>query len=846
MAQISDLVSFSYEAGRKILEGKTTELIKEQGQFLTPPPVARYMARQLGAVQQGAHLLEPAVGSGVLICAVIERLIAEGQPLELWAEAYETDAELCRCTKNVLQEASQKAKIAGVTIHWQIYQEDFVLNCLPESQPSLFGETSNRIKSFDFVLSNPPYFKLDREDPRVRAVSGKVKGHTNIYTLFMAISAQLMKPKGRACFIVPRSFCSGAYFAAFRRDLLRQTTPLAIHLFQSRQDVFKESNVLQENVVFTFERNPVQPTGSPYWVGYIQLSTSRNDSDLSGVLPQRQVAYRHFLNPHDPNFSFRLPTGLLDEQLLDAMDKWDGSLEKFGWQISTGPVVPFRARVSLRESVEQANDSTPLLWMQHIKPHHVVWPLESLDKPQAIQSDQDDLLIPNTNYVLLRRFSAKEDRRRLVAAPFLAQDFPYRFIGLENHLNYIYRKKGEMLPSEIYGLSAILNSALVDRYFRIINGNTQVNAAEIRALPLPPLEVICRIGENEHTQSRISPDVLDQIVFRTLWETQLLSDDFPMIQETRITMGKIEQAQEILETLGLPPGQQNEIAALTLLILAQLSDDAPWTEAKGRSLRVHDILAEIKQRYGRSYAENTRETIRRQVLHQFEQAGIVIRNPDEPALATNSPRTNYILSEALLAAIRTYETHNWEQQYRRFLGLRGALLEIYQKTREQNKVPLRVMDGTIYKLSPGRHNQLQALIVEEFGPRFAPGSKLLYLGDTTSKTLIFERNIFAQLNVVVSDHGKLPDIVLYEESKKWLFLIEAVTSHGPVSPKRQVELEELFAQCPFNRIYISAFPDFVTFKRFVDGIAWETEVWIAEMPSHLIHFNGDKFLGPRP
>jgi len=156
------------------------------------------------------------------------------------------------------------------------------------------------------------------------------------------------------------------------------------------------------------------------------------------------------------------------------------------------------------------------------------------------------------------------------------------------------------------------------------------------------------------------------------------------------------------------------------------------------------------------------------------------------------------------------------------------------------------MDGAIYKLSPGKHNLLQAEIIEEFGPRFAPGSKLLYLGDTANKILIFEKNIFAQLNVAVSDHGKLPDIVLYEESRTRLFLIEAVTSHGLVSPKRQVELEELFAQCPFSRIYISAFLDFATFKRFVNGIAWETEVWIAEMPSHLIHFNGDKFLGPRP
>jgi hypothetical protein len=264
----------------------------------------------------------------------------------------------------------------------------------------------------------------------------------------------------------------------------------------------------------------------------------------------------------------------------------------------------------------------------------------------------------------------------------------------------------------------------------------------------------------------------------------MLAEGFPMIRETRITMGKIEQAQDILKTLGLPPAQQNEISALTLLVLAQLSEDMTWDSANSRSLRVHDILVEIKKRYGREYAENTRESIRRQVLHQFEQAGIVIRNSDEPSRATNSGNTNYMLTEITLDVIRTYGTPEWKDKCDAFILQRGELLELYQRIKEQTKVPLEVADGVVYKLSPGKHNELQAAIIKEFGPRFVPGAKLLYLGDTASKTLVYDKGSFETLGLPISDHGKFPDIILFDEPRNWIFLIEAVTSHGPVSPKR--------------------------------------------------------------
>ncbi|MBN2115249.1 MAG: Eco57I restriction-modification methylase domain-containing protein [Anaerolineales bacterium] len=842
--EVPDLVAYSYEQGKRVLEKKELESLKKHGQFLTPPSVARYMAKQLGQIKNGDLLLEPALGSGVLACAVIERLIAEKRPLEVSITAYETDKELCEVSREVLRFAGKEAEKSGVKIHWQVFQEDFILTCLPDEQPSLFSSNETRGMGFNQVISNPPYFKLNIEDKRVKAVYGKLNGHTNIYTLFMALSAKLLSPQGKACFIVPRSFCSGVYFSEFRRDLLKDVTPLSVHVFQSRNDVFKGDEVLQENVIFSFEKSS-QPQENRYWAGHVNISSSKDDKGLEDENISRQVSFNHFLNDHDGLLLFRLPTGILDEQILDAVDKWDGSLEKYGYQVSTGRVVPFRAKELLKKQAKAGNGTVPLLWMQNVKPYQVKFPLDRFDKPQAISVNDPSLLLPNANYVLSRRFSAKEDKRRLVSAPFIGEKFDFEQIGFENHLNVIFKKKGALSNSETIGLSALLNSAIIDRYFRIVNGNTQVNAAELRIMPIPPLIVIKNIGEKIHKTQADTQEKIESIIFSTLWESNLLTEEFPMIQETRITMGKIEQAQGILEVLGLPSAQQNEISALTLLTLAQLSESTPWKNAKSESLRVHDILGEIKRRYGREYAENSRETIRRRVLHQFEQAGIVIRNVDDPERPTNSGLNNYVLSDLVLDAIRSYGTSQWKVKSKNFVDQQGRLLDVYQKAKEQTKIPLQIAEGKVYKLSPGRHNKLEVAIVEEFGPRFAPGAKLIYLGDTANKTLILDEAAFTRLGIPVSQHDKFPDVILYDPKRKWLFLIEAVTTHGPVSPKRQMELGKLFEKCKTGKIYVTAFLDFTTYKKYANDIAWDTEVWIAEMPSHMIHFNGDRFLGPQ-
>lgn len=307
-------------------------------------------------------------------------------------------------------------------------------------------------------------------------------------------------------------------------------------------------------------------------------------------------------------------------------------------------------------------------------------------------------------------------------------------------------------------------------------------------------------------------------------------------------MSKIEEARDILDQLGLPSAQQNDISCLTLLALCGLSEGDHWSQASKPSRRIHEILEYMGATFGRDYAENTREKVRRQVIHQLMQAGVAARNPDIPDLPTNSPRTHYGLTDEVLSALRSYQSSAWESELHAFLSNQGALREKYRRRRRMNEIPVRTSSGELYRLSPGPHNRLQAQIIEEFGPKFAPGATLLYLGDAADKFLHVAQEKLAQLGVTLTGHDKLPDVVLYDDERNWLYLIEAVTSHGPVNAKRVTELEETLQDCAATRIYVSAFPDFREFRKHAADIAWETEVWLAEIPDHMIHFDGKKFL----
>jgi hypothetical protein len=307
-------------------------------------------------------------------------------------------------------------------------------------------------------------------------------------------------------------------------------------------------------------------------------------------------------------------------------------------------------------------------------------------------------------------------------------------------------------------------------------------------------------------------------------------------------MSRIREAVTILKDLGLPMAQQNERSALTLLALIDLKKNTPWIESRKRTIRIHDILVFMQEHYKRKYAENTRETIRRQTLHQFEQAGLIVMNSDDPKRSTNSPKTVYEISDGALKVIKQHDTHNWQFLVQKFVKEKGRLIEIYEKRKSNFFISVNLPTGVPLKFSPGKHNELQVKIIMEFQTRFCPGADFVYVGDTARKLLHKDESLLNKLGILITKHNKLPDIILYDTGKRYLFLIEVVTAHGPLSAKRKIELEKTFKHCKAKRIYISAFPNSREFKKHIDNIAWETEVWIEDKPDHMIHFDGEKFL----
>ncbi|HLG96915.1 MAG TPA: BsuBI/PstI family type II restriction endonuclease [Bryobacteraceae bacterium] len=307
---------------------------------------------------------------------------------------------------------------------------------------------------------------------------------------------------------------------------------------------------------------------------------------------------------------------------------------------------------------------------------------------------------------------------------------------------------------------------------------------------------------------------------------------------------KLKEARAILIDLGLPKAQQNDRTALCLLALLNLTPDRPWRKSEGPRIGITPIMDWARRYYGKTYAPNTRETVRRQSMHQFVQAGIALYNPDKPDRPVNSPYAVYQIAPKVLQLLRTYKTVKYRSKLEEYLSVHKTLSQMYARERQMARVPLKVKDGLEIALSAGDHSLLIKAIVEEFAVRFVAGGQLVYVGDTENKYGYFDEGLLTRLGVVLDNHGKLPDVLIYEAKKNWLFLIESVTSHGPVDSKRHTELEELFAGCTAGRVYVSAFPNRRTFMRYLETIAWETEVWIAEAPTHMVHFNGPRFLGP--
>lgn len=447
---------------------------KEWGQYFTAPAVATFMASLVGqGTLDHVRVLDPGAGTGVLGLAVAASLLTRGaRRVELVSVEPEP-----RAREQLGESCARAAEVLGSRFGSQIIDVDVLALAEPElGMPKL--------DPFDIVISNPPYFKMSPSD-------GRAGGSPNIYTRFMEVSSRLLRPSGEICFIIPRSFASGLYFRPFRRDFHRRMSLMRVHVFESRRDAFREDGVLQENIIVHYRRAPEPRSATDE---AIVVSTSSGISDVvhcSKILVPR----KSIIDPADPHALLALPANAHDLDVLHRVRSWQHSLAEHGLEISTGPVVPFRAKSLLCES-PNGEAVAPLLWMQHVRTDGVTWPLASkFRKPEYIQARAGKkLLVPNSTYVLLRRFSAKEEARRLTAAPLLKNRIDGEWLGLENHLNFVHRPGGALTEDEALGLAALFNSSVLDAYFRIMNGNTQVNATDIRIMPMPPLDEITKIG----------------------------------------------------------------------------------------------------------------------------------------------------------------------------------------------------------------------------------------------------------------------------------------------------------------------------------------------------------------
>lgn len=475
---------------------------------------------------------------------------------------------------------------------------------------------------------------------------------------------------------------------------------------------------------------------------------------------------------------------------------------------------------------------------RHCRSGFVTWPslLRGVPNGLSISGSSDELVLPSGWYVLVNRFSAKEDRRRVVASLFDPNRLDTDYVAFDNKLN-VFHRRNEGLPEDLAkGLAMFLNSSVVDAYFRQFSGHTQVNAGDLRALKFPDFEALVRLGGNV-CDLMPSTDEIDQILS---WEVPEMTDGVEATAATK----RMDEALAMLKSIGVPRGQENERSALTVLALLDLGPEDAWSSSNNPLRGVNEMMIWMQSSYGKSYAANTRETIRRFTLHQFIAMGLVDHNPDNPARTVNSPNNVYQVRQSFVDLVRTYGSDTWEAQLERFLEELEGINQLREAERPMETIPVTLPDGTELFLTPGGQNDLVKEVIEEFASRFVPGGRVLCVGDAGASGRYFDSEYLAELGVVLAEPGRMPDVVIHHVERDWLVIVEAVTSHGPVNPLRRGQLRNLFADCRCGIVYVTAFLDRGAMRQYLSEIAWETEVWVADAPTHLIHFDGEKFLGP--
>jgi adenine-specific DNA-methyltransferase len=499
------MLEFSLELQRRHENSVSADYRKKRSQVFTPPEVARFMAGLFTAIPSEYVLLDPGAGIGTLTAAFCERILKMRSPRKVIAHLFENDPRLISLLKRNLENCRRVLTGAGHWFDYVVHAEDFVAATARGLRSTgLFDDAAFAVE-FDGVIMNPPYSKLRKDSAQARLLREIVHGQPNIYAFFMALAARLLKVNGEIVAITPRSFCNGLYFRGFRRWYFDRVGLDHIHVFESRTETFKHSSVLQESVITKAHRLGVARP--------VITVTSSFAGNVAEGMEQDEVPSEAIIDNSAGDYVVRIPESDHDREIMRVVESFPLRFSQTGLRISTGPVVLFRATEYL---LGDANDkaAVPLLHPHNVKPFATLWPLAKNGKHIAFKCSEDSLrlLVPVRNYVLLKRFSAKEEKRRLVAGCFLKRQAASSYLAIENHVNYVYHADRDLTEDEVFGIAAIFNSTLIDRYFRTISGSTQVNATEIRAMNFPDLGSLARIGK----QVRRNTAEAESIVLRGL------------------------------------------------------------------------------------------------------------------------------------------------------------------------------------------------------------------------------------------------------------------------------------------------------------------------------------------
>jgi adenine-specific DNA-methyltransferase len=477
---------------------------EELGQFLTATPVAEFMASMFGPLPQTVRLLDAGAGAGALTAAFISRCCEKRDGVRfIELTLYEIDVAILDTLSATMHECERLCDEAGIRFTFTIHSADFIQEMSARLAGDLF---STHPPEFDIAIANPPYRKISTDSAERRALSSIGIETSNLYTGFIALIQRLLVTGGQLVGITPRSFCNGPYFRPFREDFLTHLELRRLHIFDSRKAAFRDDSVLQENIIFHAVKGRNQPNEM-----LISSSSGEHGDDISETV----FPFTEIVHPHDAEKFIHIPSAASHGAAKETMDCLTASLASLGITVSTGRVVDFRHRDALRKEPERG--TVPLLYPCHFNGGTVHWPKLEARKPNAILDNDETRpwLVPSGIYLLTKRFTSKEERRRLVACLFDPDEVKTKWVGFENHLNYFHASGHGLDRSLAVGLFAFLNSTVVDQYFRRFSGHTQVNATDLRTLTYPDRDTLQAMGRDMKALD-LSQDEIDQLVTKHL------------------------------------------------------------------------------------------------------------------------------------------------------------------------------------------------------------------------------------------------------------------------------------------------------------------------------------------